>query len=497
MAKKSAPDPSLRLPIKLGPVSNGEFFPRPLAPEVARVQRRALERADAAARHIGMPRRDFLASSAGAATVLLALNELGCHGSGPGANSPKGGGYAVPEEAAHDPAAADAVLKGDEFIFDVQTHHVSGERPWYETQEPNLGQYLKTLPAAACGAPRWVDCFTRDPFLREVFLDSDTDLGVLSALWGTEDLNALTIEEAALTRERMALMEGAPRLRIHGIVLPKTQEPSATRDHMQDLAETWQVSAWKLYPVWGPKGTGYRVDDPETGLAILAHGLELGVPLFAIHKGLPLPGMNPAYTRADDIGPAAKAFPKATLLIYHSGFEPDLREGPYDPHADRGVDVLIRSLAENGIGKDGNVYAELGSLWREVMKDPEQAAHVIGKLLKHVGEDRILWGTDAIWYGSPQDQIQAFRAFEISEEYQEKYGYPALTKAAKAKIFGLNAARVYGVDDAEIRRALAWDPVTRARHEYASCPQPSFDTYGPRTRREMLELLRHNRGLPG
>ena len=48
------------------------------------------------------------------------------------------------------------------------------------------------------------------------------------------------------------------------------------------------------------------------------------------------------------------------------------------------------------------------------MRDPDSAAHAMGKLFKHVGEDNVLWGTDSIWYGSPQDQIQAFRTFQIS-----------------------------------------------------------------------------------
>ncbi|HTV25237.1 MAG TPA: amidohydrolase family protein [Polyangiaceae bacterium] len=492
MPKKSEPDPGDRLPIKLGPTSNGEYFPTPLSAEIEHVQHEALRRADRAARRLGMARRDFLQSTSGAATVLLALNAAGCAGQAGAA--PRGGRYAVPPEAEHERAAADTVLAGDEFIFDVQTHHVSGERPWYETPQPNLGMFLRTIPHAQCGAPRWVDCFTRDPFVKEVFFDSDTQLGVLSALWGTHDINALSIEEAALTRERMAMV-GAPRLRIHGIVLPRAEEGVELGDRMHDLAETWKVAAWKLYPVWGENGHGYRLDDPATGLAIIERGLALGVPLFAVHKGLPLPGMDPAFTSPLDVGPAAKAFPRATFLIYHSGFEPDRREGPYDPNAQRGVDALIRSVEAQGIGKQGNVYAELGSLWREVMKDPEQAAHVIGKLLAHFGEDRILWGTDAIWYGSPQDQIQAFRAFEISPEFQERYGYPALTREAKAKIFGLNAARVYGVDPDEIQSARRWDPVRKARNEYV--PSPSFQTYGPRTRREMLTLLRLNRGQPG
>ena len=58
----------------------------------------------------------------------------------------------------------------------------------------------------------------------------------------------------------------------------------------------------------------------------------------------------------------------------------------------------------------------------------------------------MLWGTDCIFYGAPQDQIQTFRSFEISKEFQERYGYPKLTRELKAKILGLNGARVYGIE---------------------------------------------------
>jgi hypothetical protein len=85
-----------------------------------------------------------------------------------------------------------------------------------------------------------------------------------------------------------------------------------------------------------------------------------------------------------------------------------------------------------------------------------------------VGEDNVVWGTDCLFYGSPQDQIQALRSFHISDEFQERYGYPRLTKELKAKILGLNGARLYGVD-----------PVT-TRCEF--------------TRRELAEIRKH---LPG
>ena len=85
----------------------------------------------------------------------------------------------------------------------------------------------------------------------------------------------------------------------------------------------------------------------------------------------------------------------------------------------------------------------------------------MGKLLAALGEDNIVWGTDCIWYGSPQPLIDAFRAFQIPEEYCQRYGYPQLTEAAKEKILGLNAARIYGIDPAQAKVAarnddLAW-----------------------------------------
>ena len=134
----------------------------------------------------------------------------------------------------------------------------------------------------------------------------------------------------------------------------------------------------------------------------------------------------------------------------------------------------------------GNVYAELGSTWRFAMRDPDTAAHVIGKLVKHVGPDNVLWGTDSIWYGSPQDQIQAFRAFQIAPALREKHGYAEITPALRAKIFGRNALKVYAIDPALLKKHLAQDSVTREREANRAEPDPAFVTYGPRTRREFV-----------
>jgi hypothetical protein len=124
------------------------------------------------------------------------------------------------------------------------------------------------------------------------------------------------------------------------------------------------------------------------------------------------------------------------------------------------------------------------------MRDPEQAAHLLGKLLKHFGDDNVLWGTDSIWYGSPQDQIQAFRAFEITEEFQEQYGYPALTDAVKRKVFGQTSARVYGVDPVVAKCDADADDVESMRNALG----PSR-TYGPTTAQEVRALVEAHGGL--
>ena len=160
-----------------------------------------------------------------------------------------------------------------------------------------------------------------------------------------------------------------------------------------------------------------------------------------------------------------------------------------------GIDTLIRSLEESGIGPGSNVYAELGSTWRFLMRDPAQAAHALGKLLKHCGPDNVLWGTDSIWYGSPQDQIQAFRAFQIAPELRERTATRRSRRALRAKIFGLNAMRPYGI--AGRRDEAARAPGCgrgRAASPTASRPEPHFRTRGPKTRREFLNLLGWNGG---
>ena len=99
------------------------------------------------------------------------------------------------------------------------------------------------------------------------------------------------------------------------------------------------------------------------------------------------------------------------------------------------------------------------------------------RLLSALGDDNIVWGTDSIWYGPSQPLIDAFRAYEIPEEYCERFGYPRLTAQVKEKILGLNAARIYNIDVEQARADLARDDlswVKAAMEEYARSGRPTI-----------------------
>lgn len=474
-----------RLPIKLDTTSNGEFEPVPLSPANHAANRLAHEAADINAKRMGVSRRNFLISACGAASTLLAFNAANA------AAGKKGGFFDLPSEAALDPALAEARVGGEgEFIFDVQGHFVNPNGAWLQKLTPGA-KPLSQMPKTGCafalepGSHSYLRCLGPDEFIKDVFLDSDTDMMVLSFVPSRPDAEPLTIQEADAVRKIVDRMEGMHRLLLHGRVNPNQPEDL---DFMDELKERWNVSAWKTYTQFGPHGKGYFLSD-DIGTRFIEKARKLGIKRICVHKGLPFGKQSYEHSKCTDIGVVAKRFPDVAFLVYHSGFVTSVPERAFrGSGAGDGIDTLIQSLIENGVGQNSNVYAELGSTWRYLMRDPEAAAHALGKLLKYCGENNVLWGTDSIWYGSPQDQIQAFRAFQIAPELREKYGYPEITPQLRAKIFGLNAAKVYSISPDEVKKYTQRDRIARERVAYLEHPEPHFLTYGPKTRREFLNL---------
>jgi predicted TIM-barrel fold metal-dependent hydrolase len=477
-----------RLPIKLDSTSNGEFEPVPLSAANRAANRLAQAAASRNAKRLGSSRRDFLLSACGAASTLLAFNAANA------AAGRAGGYFDLHADAALEPQLAQASLAKSEFIFDVQGHYVDPTAAWLTSAPAGAFRFA---PKGGCalndgsGPRSHLACLTSEEFLKDVFLDSDTDMMVLSFVPARRDAPPLTIESADAVRRIVERMEGNHRLLIHGRVNPN--QPGDMED-MAELRDRWGVSAWKTYTQWGPDGEGFFLSD-DIGMRFIEKARTLGVKVVCVHKGLPFGQKSYEHSQCSDIGVVAKRFPDVSFLIYHSGFVPSVEERAYGRNANGdGIDTLIRSLLENDIRPGSNVYAELGSTWRFLMRDPHQAAHALGKLVKYCGPDNVLWGTDSIWYGSPQDQIQAFRAFQISPELRDRYGYPEITPALRARIFGLNATRPYNISAEEVKLRTRNDRVERERLAYSERPEPHYLTYGPRTRRQFLNLLRWSGG---
>ncbi|HSQ12222.1 MAG TPA: amidohydrolase family protein [Candidatus Deferrimicrobium sp.] len=487
---KHAIDPEgKRLPIKIDTTSNGEFEPVPLSPANRAGNRLAHEAASASAKRLGVSRRDFLVSACGAASALLAFNTTNAAVGG------LGGFFELEPEAAFEPQLAQARIGGKgEFIFDVQGHFVDPTGAWVKAAPADAFKWSPKTGCALAAKPdarSYLNCLGPEEFVKDVFLDSDTDMMVLSFVPSRRDSEPLTIQAADAVRRIVDRMEGSHRLLVHGRVNPNQPGDLETMD---ELKERWKVSAWKTYTQWGVDGKGFFLSD-AIGTRFIEKARALGVKVICVHKGLPFGKQSYEHSQCSDIGVVAKRFPDVSFLVYHSGFVSGVPERAYTGRgASDGIDTLIRSLVENDVKPNSNVYAELGSTWRFLMRDPDGAAHALGKLLKHCGEDNLLWGTDSIWYGSPQDQIQAFRSFQIAAELRAKHGYPEITPALRAKIFGLNATRPYGISADDVKKRASSDHVARERLAYRERPEPHYLPYGPKSRREFLNLLRWNGG---
>jgi predicted TIM-barrel fold metal-dependent hydrolase len=398
------------------------------------------------------------------AAVLLAIDTT--------ALGREGGRYLVEPTARWDEALAQSLFKAGDFVFDMQGHLLE-----YELDPSTRGNWFwgAGFPQAACieeDDPR--ACFSMNHFLEEIFVRSDTRMAALSGLPIMPEGSPLSPDVMEDTRRQVEALSGDERLVVNALALPQAGPLQSVLDEMERVAATGIVRGWKTFTHFAG---AWRLDDanpnlPQVANAFLDHVERLGAPVLCIHKGLA--DQHPSGAPVD-VGPAARDHPGVS-------FTPET-EGT-------GVNRLVASLRDAGVRSGQNVYAEIGSTWWHLLKKPREAAHVLGKVLLAVGEDNLLWGTDSILYGSPQPQIDAFRAFTITEDYQERFGYPALTDDVKAKVLGLNALRLYNISP--VRSKVTEDDLREAR---LSHPVANL-TWGPRTAGEVRAYRAHHRGWP-
>jgi predicted TIM-barrel fold metal-dependent hydrolase len=163
------------------------------------------------------------------------------------------------------------------------------------------------------------------------------------------------------------------------------------------------------------------------------------------------------YARVDDVGKAAKDWPQLNFVIYHGGYRHAAggrAEDGWNEFQQTGRVSWVSDLAEipekYGVT---NVYADVGQLFAQsVVAVPQLGAALMGIMGKGMGYDKVVWGTDAVWTGSPQWQIEALRRLEIPEDMQKQHGFKPLGAAdgpIKTAIFGGTNAKLYNYDIAK------------------------------------------------
>ena len=452
-------------PVPTQIVSNEEFQPMPQTPDQQRVEQRIFELADHYSSRLGLSRRNFLRTSGGMAVSFMAMNEV------------FGPAFLVHEAEAAEPDATRELWPKKEFIIDLQTHHVRDSMPGplgFRTMTARKG----LNPALSEVSPAR-DSLHRANYLKEVFFDSDTVMACISgATIGPPSAYVLPSDEMVKTRNLINEAAGTRRMLSHGLATPST--PDWLADAERQIREL-KIDAWKFYA--GDPAGPWRHDDEKVAYPFYEQTLKLGVRNLCTHKGLPLPGPGKDFFRPDDIVKAARDWPEINWIIFHSGMQHMLTMLP---------------AGESGIGPDGdipwttelcrdikaaglkNVYLELGAVFGHcVVTHPEACAHLLGQCIAAVGADHVIWGTDSIWWGSPQWQIEAFRRFQIPEALQAKFGYQPISDQDRALIFGLNSARLFGIDVDEARRAIPGDALSDMKTAYlAEGPEPSLTQYG-------------------
>jgi len=342
---------------------------------------------------------------------------------------------------------APQALTGKQFIADSQTHifwrregHVNtSERGWWFLNQ------LDTFYKAVAGANGSVKDLTKARFLDLVLRQSETSVALLNCLalkdfYGGKHM--LTPEEAVEVRSLLP-----DRVVVLGSVDPADGKPAL--EDLERQVKDFKITGIKLYP-GDYDNHGWHADDEKIAYPLWEKCRQLGVRYIAIHKGLPFSIFNAKYCHPEDVDQALDDFPDLNFVLYHSAY----------PYLDE-----LTMMAFRLTGRKSNLYVDLGGLFAIMMKAPYELGHTMGKLLKYLGSDHIIWGTDSPITGSPQPYIDFFRSYQIPEELCERYGYPQITNEDKRKIMGENLARLLGINIEERMKRVANDIVSRSREE--------------------------------
>jgi hypothetical protein len=477
--EKLTPAESLfRSPIPVQSVSSDEFSPAPQSARQREFEARIKGIGAKLAKRQGISRRAFFKTAGGMAAAFVAMNEVYAKGSAPI--------YQVLRDEEKFPELAQTRADGlkGQFIMDMHTHFLR--------DDTRLEGFVRSREAVGkagwnpglAGKPQTIEDLKFANYFKEIFLDSDTKAACISGSYSVDERDSfLTNRMKFDARERVNREAGTRRMFSHAIFTPGW---AGWLDKVEEENETLKPDSWKGYTIGDNTNKHlskfpFRLDDEKLmypfyerlAKAVAKYPDRPGLKNVCIHKGLFPPSVEKqfpqllGYCNVDDVGKAAKDWPLLNFVIYHSAFRwsggPVTAQQGWEQVERTGRVEWVTDLADIP-GRFGvnNVYADLGQIFAQsTMAEPRLCAYMMGALVKGLGADHVVWGTDAIWTGSPQWQIEALRRLEIPEDLRARFGFAPLGAAdgpVKRAIFGENNARLYGFG-AKQRAALETDRV--------------------------------------
>jgi uncharacterized protein len=487
-----------RTPLPTQVVSSDEYYPAPQNARQKEVEARLLAMADEFGGKQAMNRRRFFQTAAGMAAAFLAMNEV------------YGALFDVTAAEAATPAMAQerANALKEQLVMDMHTHFLRDD-----TRNDNFLEMRRAVEKLGWNkeltGEQTIEDLKFANYIKEMFLDSDTKIALISS--APSDIPQdwlLTNEEMSAARDKVndkaagsiGARVGTKRLLSHAVFTPG--QPGWL-DQL-DAALALKPDSMKGYTIGDNTHKDlsrfpWRMDDEKVTYRAYERFVKAGVKNVCVHKGLFPPSAEKMFPNlrgfvdVSDVGQAAKDWPQLNFVIYHSGYRyvggagGELVKNPEDALAEfqrtgriAWVSDLADVPAQYGVE---NVYGDLGQvIAMTVVAQPYLTAATLGILLRGLGKDRVCWGTDALWTGSPQWQIEALRRIEIPEDMQRKHGFEPLggaTSDVKTAIFGGNNARLYGIDPKKAELDLRRDEFAalKARYERGG-PEPSNLRYG-------------------
>jgi predicted TIM-barrel fold metal-dependent hydrolase len=456
-------------PIPTQFVASDEFSPSPQTEKQKQVEARIKALGSQLAKHQGMSRRRFFKTAAGMAAAFVAMNDV--YGPLFGVSSA--------EAATPDMANERARQLSGQFIMDMHTHFLR--------DDTRLEGFVRSREAvgkagwnpALAGKPQTLDDLKFANYFKEIYFDSDTKVALISGSGSEEPRDwFLTNEMKEDARAKVNRLSGSKRMFSHAIFMPGMP---GWMDAVDKAIAELKPDSFKGYTVGDNTNKQlarhpWHLDDEKLLYPFYEKLVKAGLVNVCVHKGLYPPATTKAfphlvqYADVRDVGKAAKDWPQLNFIIYHSAFR--FTGGAYkvgwEQFEQTGRIDWVNDLADIP-AKYGvkNVYGDLGQIFAQsTVAEPRLCAAMMGILCKGLGSDHVVWGTDAVWTGAPQWQIEALRRLEIPEDMQKKYGFAPLGAAdgpVKRAIFGENSARLYKYD----RRAeLATDRIALAKQDY-------------------------------